>query len=282
MRKTLNTLFEAITKSPQLKMGFIFLAFLLLVAIFTPLIGGTNPKFIFPDVATAPGVNNHVLGTDGLGRDLFNLIVHGTGTSLKIGFVSATISAVIGVVVGGTAGYFGGKLDRIVTEIINVFLMTPTFFLILIIVALFGSSIMNVMIVIGITGWTGNARLMRAQAISIKQRTYVQSAKAIGEKDITILWKHVIPNSIFPIIANTTMHISSSILTEAGLSFLGLGDPNVVSWGQIIYSGKDYLPKGWWISTFSGIAIVFTVYTFFLIGDGLNRVLSPKLKSLSN
>jgi len=271
---------KTILSNGQLRVGFINLSILILVALFTHQIAGDTPKQIFKDITAAPGTNGHILGTDGLGRDLFTLIIYGSGTSLKIGFVAASIAGILGTLIGGTAGYFGGGYDRLISEIINIFLMTPTFFLILIVVALFGSSILNVMIVIGLTSWTGNARLMRAQAISIKQRTYVASAKAIGEKNWTILFKHVIPNSIFPIIANTTMIISSSILIEAGLSFLGLGDPNVISWGQIIYSGKNYLPKAWWICTFSGIAIVYAVYTFFLIGDGLNRVLSPKLKTL--
>lgn len=272
--------FKTAFSNGYLRTGFILLAFLVLIAIFANQIGGNNPKQIYEDLLTPPGVNGHLLGTDGLGRDLFALIIHGTRTSLAIGIVAASISAVLGTLLGGISGYFGGKFDAVITEVMNVFLMTPTFFLILIIVALFGSSIFNVMVVIGMTSWTGNARLMRAQAISIKQRTFVKSAKALGQRDRVILFKHVIPNGIFPIIANTTMNISSSILTEAGLSFLGLGDPNVISWGQLIHSGKVYLPDSWWICAFSGVAIILTVYTFFLIGDGLNRVLSPKLSTL--
>lgn len=264
----------------NLCIGFTLLVCLVLVAVFAEQIGGSEPKTIYDEVLAAPGVAGHLLGTDGLGRDLFSLLIHGSRTSLLIGIVAASISAVLGTLLGGLSGYFGGRFDAVISEIINIFMMTPTFFLILIIVALFGSSIFNVMVVIGLTSWTGNARLMRAQAISIKQRTFVKSAKALGQRDLVILFKHIIPNGIFPIIANTTMNISSSILTEAGLSFLGLGDPNVMSWGQIIYNGKVYLPDSWWICTFSGIAIILTVYTFFMIGDGLNRVLSPKLSTL--
>ena len=161
--------------------------------------------------------------------------------------------------------------------LINVFLMIPSFFLVLIIVAMFGSSMVNVMFVIGLTSWPSNARMMRVQAMSIKERTFVKSAVAMGESKRQILFKYIIPNGLFPVIANTTMGVAKAILTEASLSFLGLGDPNVVSWGQIIYHGKQYMPKGWWISTFAGVAVVFTVLTFFLIGDGLNRVLSPKM-----
>ena len=273
--------FKLMFSNNNLRVGFILLTCLVLVAVFADQIGGGDPKTIYDDVLAAPGEAGHLLGTDGLGRDLFSLLIHGSRTSLRIGIVAASISAVMGTLLGGLSGYFGGKLDAVISEVINIFMMTPTFFLILIIVALFGSSIFNVMIVIGLTSWTGNARLMRAQAISIKQRTFVKSAKALGQRDMVILFKHVIPNGIFPIIANTTMNISSSILTEAGLSFLGLGDPNVTSWGKIIFSGKVYLPDSWWICTISGIAIILTVYTFFMIGDGLNRVLSPKLSALN-
>jgi peptide/nickel transport system permease protein len=181
---------------------------------------------------------------------------------------------------GGVAGYYGGKIDGVVGEMINIFMMMPTFFLILIIVALFGSGLFNVMVVIGLTTWVGNAKLMRAQAMSLRNRTFIKSAESIGESKLMILFKHIIPNGIFPIIANTTMGIAGAILTESSLAFLGLGDPNVISWGQIIQNGKSYLVDGWWICVFSGLAIIFTVVTFYLIGDGLNRVLSPKLRNL--
>ena len=171
-------------------------------------------------------------------------------------------------------------LDAVLGELINVFMMMPTFFLVLIVVALFGSGLFNVMVVMGLTSWVGNAKLMRAQAMSLRQRTFVRSAEAIGEGRLLILFRHVVPNGIFPIIANTTMGIASAILTESSLAFLGLGDPNVISWGQVIQSGKSYLTNGWWICLFGGLAIIYTVVTFYLIGDGLNRVLSPKLRNL--
>lgn len=170
--------------------------------------------------------------------------------------------------------------DAILGELINVFMMMPTFFLVLIVVALFGSGLFNVMVVMGLTSWVGNAKLMRAQAMSLRQRTFVRSAEAIGESRLSILFRHVVPNGIFPIIANTTMGIASAILTESSLAFLGLGDPNVISWGQVIQSGKSYLTNGWWICLFGGLAIIYTVVTFYLVGDGLNRVLSPKLRNL--
>src|SRR5699024_4043201 len=212
-----------------------------------------------------------------LGGDILSNLVHGTKTSLTIGLVAAAISAIIGTFLGAIAGFYGGKVDWAFSEFMNVFVMTPTFFLILIIVAFFGSNIRNVMIVIGLTSWTANARLMRAQAMALKERTFVKSAEVIGEKKMVILMRHIVPNAIYPIIANTIMNISGAIMTEASLSFLGLGDPNVVSWGQIIAHGKSYLTQAWWITTFPGIMIVLTVLSLFLIGDGINKVMTPKL-----
>ena len=198
---------------------------------------------------------------------------------MKIGIIAAAISGIVGTLIGGIAGFFGGWVDKVIVEFINIFVMTPSFFLILIIVAIFGRDLRYVMIVIGLTSWPGNARLMRAQAISLRQRTFVKAAQAMGESRISIMFKHIIPNGIFPIIANTTMQISGAILTEAGLSFLGLGDPNIVSWGQMINSGKQYLVKCPWISAIPGIFVVITVLTFFMIGEGLNRFISPKMQS---
>ena len=211
-----------------------------------------------------------------MGQDIYSMIIYGVRTSLKVAVISALISGVLGVLIGGAAGFFGGKVDTFVSEVINVFMMLPSFFLILLIIALFGNSIYNVMIVIGITTWPSNAKLMRAQALSLRQRTFVKSAEAMGETKLQILFKYIIPNGIFPVIANTTMGMSNAILTEAGLSFLGLGDPSIISWGQMIYTGKQYITSAWWISTFAGVAIMITVLIFYLLGDGLNHVLNPK------
>lgn len=265
-----------IRSNTQLMIGLILLAILLVIAIFGPMVAPFNPKILNDDLLAPPGPV-YRLGTDNLGRDVFSQVLYGAKTSLEIGFVAAMISAVIGVIFGGIAGFYGGLADRILNEIMNIFLMLPTFFLILLIIATFGSSMFNVMVVIGLTSWVGNARLMRAQAKAIRERTFIKSSIAMDESKFSILIRHVLPNGIFPIIANTTMNISGAILTEAGLSFLGLGDPNVVSWGQVISNGKGYLPKAWWITTFPGIMTIFTVLTFFLIGEGLNRVLSPKM-----
>ena len=275
-KSKIRAAWKTIRANKQLMLGLIFLLVLLIIAVVGPIVAPFDPKRLNDDLLAPPGPL-YRLGTDNLGRDVFSQILHGAKTSLEIGFVAAMISAVIGVIFGGIAGFYGGIADRILNEIMNIFLMLPTFFLILLIIATFGSSMFNVMVVIGLTSWVGNARLMRAQAKAIRERTFIKSSVAMGESRFSILIRHVLPNGIFPIIANTTMNISGAILTEAGLSFLGLGDPNVVSWGQVISNGKGYLPKAWWITTFPGLMTIFTVLTFFLIGEGLNRVLSPKM-----
>ena len=279
MKKTLQKAWAVIRGNTQLKIGLVLLCLLLLTALLAPLLAPYEPFFLSDELVAAPsGV--HPLGTDGLGRDVLSMLIFGTRTSLVVGITAAFIAGIIGTLLGGVAGYFGGRTDAVLGELINIFMMMPTFFLVLIVVALFGSGLFNVMVVMGLTSWVGNAKLMRAQAMSLRQRTFVRASEAIGERRLSILFRHVIPNGIFPIIANTTMGIASAILTESSLAFLGLGDPNIISWGQVIQSGKSYLTNGWWICLFGGLAIIYTVVTFYLIGDGLNRVLSPKLRDL--
>ena len=279
MKQTLCRTWAVVQKNTQLKVGLVRLCILLFVALFAPILSPYDPHYLSNELVEGPS-SLHILGTDGLGRDVLSMLIYGTRTSLIVGVTAAFIAGIIGTLLGGIAGFFGGKTDAVLGEFINVFMMMPTFFLVLIVVALFGSGLFNVMVVMGLTSWVGNAKLMRAQAMSLRQRTFIKSAESIGESRLAILFRHVIPNGIFPIIANTTMGIASAILTESSLAFLGLGDPNVISWGQVIQSGKSYLTNGWWICLFGGLAIIYTVVTFYLVGDGLNRVLSPKLRNL--
>ena len=262
--KRLASLWKA---SRQLRVGLLLFLGVLLVAILA-------------GVLMPPGSENHPLGTDHMGHDVLSMILHGSRTSLTIGIVSALISGLIGTMLGAFAGYFGGALDKITSEVINIFLMIPTFFLVLIIVSIFGSNMFNVMLVIGLTSWPSNDRMMRVQAMSLKERTYIKGAVVMGESRLRILFKYIIPNGLFPVIANTTMGVAKAILTEASLSFLGLGDPNIVSWGQMVYDGKAFLQTGWWISTLPGLSIMMIVVIFYMIGDGLNYALSPRMKKL--
>ena len=272
----------ALRQDAQLRFGVIGLAILLLLCLLAPVLATVDPYYYGPDSLAAPGVSGHLLGTTHLGQDVFSMLVYGVRTSLMVAIVSSMLSGIIGVVIGGIGGYFGGKVDVVISEIINIFLMIPVFFLIMLIVSLFGSDIKNVMIVIGITNWSKNAKLMRAQALSLRERTFVKSAIALGETKMQVLFKYILPNGIFPVVANTTRGMAGAILTEASLSFLGLGDPNVISWGQMIYQGKQYITTAWWISAFSGIAVIITVIIFYMLGDGLNHVLNPKYNQGGN
>ena len=274
--KFINKAKRAFLKDRQLRFGIYGIVLLLLIVIFAPLIATEDPYNFGTDILNELGENGHILGTNKMGQDVFSMIIYGTKTSLKVAIISALISGILGILIGGAAGFFGGRVDQVISEIINIFMMLPTFFLILLIIAFFGNSLTNVMIVIGITTWPSNAKLMRAQALSLRERTFVKAATAMGETKRQILFKYIIPNGIFPVIANTTVGMSNAILTEAGLSFLGLGDPNTISWGQMIYEGKAYITNAWWVATFAGLAIVITVTIFYLLGDGLNHVLNPK------
>ncbi len=267
---------RTIKSDRQLMLGLIGITMIVLIMLFANQLSTHNPNEYGPYSKTAPLQNGHLLGTNHLGQDVYSMLIHGTITSMKVAVISALISGALGVLIGGISGFFGGKVDTVVSELINVFIMIPTFFLILLIVSLFGSSLTNVMIVIGLTTWPSNAKLMRAQALSLRERTFVKSAQALGETRMQILFKYILPNGIYPVIANTTRAMAGAILTEAALSFLGLGDPMVISWGQMIYAGKQYITTAWWISAFPGLTVVITVIIFYLLGDGLNHVLNPK------
>ena len=260
----------------QLSVGLFGAAVLLFLFIGAPLITSVDPRYFGAYMLSAPGENGHILGSTQLGQDVYTMIVFGARTSLMVALGASLLSSLFGVIVGGIGGFFGGGVDRIIREIINAFMMLPHLFLILLIVAFFGNNMFNIMIAIAIATWPSNAMLMRAQALSIKERTYVHAGEAIGESKLQILVRYIIPNGIFPVIANTTAHIGQAILAEAGLAFLGLGDPTVISWGQMIQAGRPLITSAWWVTVFPGLAIVFTVMTFFLLGDGLSHLFNPK------
>jgi peptide/nickel transport system permease protein len=276
MKRLLSNCWRAFKADRALRAGVLGIIALLLIVVFAPTLATHDPTSFEFDRLLAPGENGHLLGTNHLGQDVYSMLIYGVGTSLKIAIISAMISGALGILIGGLGGFLGGKVDLVISEFINIFLMIPTFFLILLIISLFGNNIVNVMVVIGVTTWPGNAKLMRAQALSLRERTFVRAATAMGETKSQILFKYILPNGMFPVVANTTRGMAGAILTEAALSFLGLGDPNIISWGQMIYQGKSYITTAWWISGVAGIAVVVTVIIFYLLGDGLNHVLNPK------
>jgi len=267
--------------NPYGVVGLVIFLILLCFAIFAFYISPYKPNALSEDVLSPPSYK-HPFGTDHLGRDVFSRIVYGTRVSLSVGFVAAGISALLGIFIGAFSGYYGGIVDEIVSKIIDSFLMIPIFFLILIIVAIFGSNLFYIMLVIGLTTWPSNARIMRAQTLSLKERGLVKIAKSIGESNLRILFSHIIPNGMYPVVANSALQMGGAILTEAALSFLGLGDPNVTSWGKMINEARTYMSFAWWTIVFPGVFTILAVVAFSFIGDGLQHTLYPKLSGVES
>ena len=225
----------------------------------------------------APG-SQFLMGTDNLGRDIFLRVLWGTRASLLVGVLSAGISAVLGIIMGAIAGYYGGWIDDLLSRTIDVFLIMPIFFLLILVVSLFGNNIYFVILAIGAVTWPRNARIMRAQAMTLRTRAYVTAAIGSGASSLRTLFFHVVPNGIAPVIANSMLMVGQAILTEAGLSFLGLGDPNIISWGQMIRTGQQSFATSWWMAFFPGLMLVILVSAVNYFGDGLSVVLNPRMK----
>lgn len=257
-------------------LGLIIVAFISIIAILAPVIAPEGPytqslNFLMPPSSTYP------MGTDNLGRNVFNQVIWGARVSLLFGFCAAGISFIIGTLIGALAGFYGGVIDDLLSRTTEVFMLLPRLFLIIMLISLYGSNIIMAIAVVGFTIWPSNARLMRAQALTIKKRGYVMAAFGSGTSRIRILFKHVLPNGIQPVIVNTSFMVGNAIMLEAGLSFLGLGDPNKMSWGQILKLARYYVRTGPWLAIFPGIAIIFLVWSFYSIGDGINYALNPRL-----
>jgi peptide/nickel transport system permease protein len=249
----------------------------LVMAVLSSWLAPFQPLSIGKDSFRPPD-STYLLGTDDLGRDLLSGVLWGARVSLLVGLLSAFTSTLIGVIVGSASGYYGGWADDLLMRLTEFFLVIPRFFLALIIVALFGSSIWNIIFVIGILSWPVTARLVRAEFLSLRGKEFVEAVRAIGAPDRRIILRHMLPNAGPPIVISGSLQIARAILMEAGLSFLGLGDPNQMSWGMMLYNAQRFLRHAWWTATFPGLAIFFIVMGFNLIGDGLNDALNPKQK----
>tara|TARA_Y100001968_G_scaffold1148_1_gene929 strand:- start:2186 stop:3190 length:1005 start_codon:yes stop_codon:yes gene_type:complete len=225
-----------------------------------------------------PGKNNHFLGTDQLGRDVLSGIIHGFRTSLIIGFVVMSIASIIGITLGALAGYYGGWVDIIIQRLIELMLTMPTFFLILTIVAFYpGGGIWVIMIVIGLTSWTGIARYTRGEFLKTRNLDFVSASVAMGNSELRTIFRHILPNSIAPVLVAVAFGIASAILTESSMAFLGITPANSFTWGTIlaVARGATY---AWWLALFPGLAIFITVTVYNLVGEGLRDALDPRLK----
>ena len=243
--------------------------------IFPP-IPFTPSEYDLDYIVSAP-CSVHILGTDEQGRSLAARMVHGTRVSIFVGFVAVFIYVTIGIIIGAIAGFYGGVLDLVISRIIEIVMCFPTFFLILTILALWGPSLLNVMIVIGITGWTGVARIVRGEFIKLRGMDFVIASKAIGATDSWIILKHILPNSLAPVLVTATFGIASTILIESSLSFLGFGvQPPTPSWGDILSQSRDFMDFAWWLTLIPGFAIFMTITAYNLVGEGLQDALDPK------
>lgn len=255
------------------------LLFLYALAIFAPILSTHDYRAVNPENRLAPPSAEHWFGTDDIGRDLFSRVLWGARISLSVGFVSAGFSVIIGTIVGATAGYFGGRIDDFLMRLTEVVMAFPTFFLLITVVSIFPRSIFNIMLVIGVTSWTGLARLVRAQFLTLKEQDFAEAARALGANHGRIIFRHILPNAVAPIIVNTSLAISGAILTESGLSFLGLGvtepDP---SWGNILNRGRGFIRHAPWMIMVPGLFIFITIMAFNFVGDGLRDALDPRMK----
>jgi peptide/nickel transport system permease protein len=272
---------RAFSKNRTAVVGLIVIVGLYYVALITPLVTPADPS-AQGNLLTErflPLSAAHRLGTDQYGRDVLARLLYGARISLTIGFVAVGISVSIGTLVGATAGYLGGIADAVIMRFVDMIISFPRLILLVTIVAVFDRSIFLIVVVLGLTLWPGTARIVRGEVLSLREREFVQAARALGYSTRRIILRHIIPNALAPVIVAATLGIGNTIVLEAGLSFLGLGVAGTPSWGSMVAEGRGDLLNAWWLATFPGLAIVFTVLSFNLVGDGLRDALDPRLRT---
>ncbi|MCZ7560706.1 MAG: ABC transporter permease [Burkholderiaceae bacterium] len=265
-------------RNPSAIAGMVILGIVLVTAIFGPLVYVADPFEIRAAPMTPPFSEEAWLGADYLGRDVLTTLVYGGRATLLVGAVAALLSVIIGITIGAIAGYYGGRVDALLMRVTEFFQVLPALLFAMVVVTLFSPTLVTVTIAIGIVIWPGTARLTRAEFMKVRGLEFVRAESAIGAGDARIIWKVILPNAFPPLVVSATLAVGSAILFEAGLSFLGLGDPNQMSWGLMIGSSRQYVLTSWWAVTFPGAAIFVTVLAVSLIGDGLNDALNPKLR----
>jgi peptide/nickel transport system permease protein len=272
-----KTLLQKALQNPLSKAGFIIIVLVFVLAMLAPIIAPYDPNDINVKAILLSPSWQHWMGTDGLGRDVLSRMLYGGRISLLVGLVAVGIATAIGIVLGAIAGYYRGWVDTFIMRLVDVMLSIPSFFLILAVIAFLTPSIINVMIVIGLTSWMGVTRLVRAEFLSLSGREFVLASRTLGAKDARLIFTHLLPNSLTPIIVSSVLGVAGAVLMESGLSFLGLGvQAPQASWGNILTDGKDYIQFAWWLSLFPGLAILITVLGYNLLGEGLRDALDPR------
>ena len=254
-----------------------FVATAVLAYLFSPY----DPFALGDETLLAPRAD-HWMGTDDLGRDTLSRVIHGARVPLLVGFLATATSLALGILIGSLSGYFGGRTDTVLMRATEYVLVVPRFFLALLVVAMLGTGIMKIVLVIGFLGWPEVARVVRAQFLSFREREFVLAARAIGASHAQVIFREILPNAIPPAVVVASILVARAILLEAGLSFLGLGDPNLISWGSLLSEAQERISASVWLAIFPGLAISLLVLCVNLFGDGINDVLNPKLRKNSN
>jgi peptide/nickel transport system permease protein len=274
-------LWKNLKRNKMALLGLIIIVIIVLLAIFADQIANYDQVVIKQNLRMRlkPPSAQHWLGTDEFGRDIFARLVHGARVSLKVGILAVGIAIAIGGFLGAVAGYYGGKLDNIIMRIMDIFLAVPSILLAIAIVSALGPNLLNLMIAVSISSVPRYARIVRASVLSIRDQEFIEAARAIGANDARIICRHIIPNSLAPVIVQGTLGVAGAILSTAGLSFIGLGiQPPAPEWGSMLSGGRQYLRYAWWVTTFPGVSIMITILSLNLLGDGLRDALDPRLK----
>jgi peptide/nickel transport system permease protein len=275
----ISSLIYRVKKSPLTIVGLLIISTLSLTAIFASYIAPYEHDEINPPHRLRPPSREHLCGTDTAGRDIFSRIVYGSRISIQIGVTVVSLAAVFGSLVGLFSGYIGGKFDEVVMRLTDVFFSIPYLILAMAIAAALGPNLVNAMLSLAIVWWPIYARLTRAQALLIRESTYIEAARGLGASNLRIIFRHVLPNSFSPLIVQASLDFGNAVMFAAALSFIGLGaQPPTPEWGAMISMGKNYLRESWWYPTFPGLAIFITVLGFNLIGDGIRDITDPRMK----
>lgn len=273
--------FQQYWKGRLNRFALVFTLGLFGMAVFAPLISPYSPTEYDLDATLISPQASHWLGTDEQGRDILSRMIHGSRISLSVGFVAVGISVVIGIFFGALAGFYGGKVDMAISRAIEVMICFPTFFLILAVIAFIGPGLLNIMIVIGATGWTGVARLVRGEFFKLRNQEFVLGVQSLGASVSRIIFRHLLPNALAPVMISASFGVASAILTESALSYLGFGvQPPTPSWGDILSQSQDFMDIAWWLTLFPGVSIFITVTMFNLVGEGLRDAIDPRSRSL--
>ena len=265
-------------------LGAGLLLLMVLSAFLAPVLAPHDPleaevtKRLRPPVWTAKGTSEYLLGTDQLGRDVLSRTIYGSRVSLIVGITAVVISGVLGVLLGLIAAQ-GGRLDALIMRVADVQLAFPFILLAIAVVAVVGGGLLNVILILGVTGWVSYGRVVRSQALSVKEKEYVEAARALGSRSLVLVFRHILPNVMTPVIVLATFNVASYMVAEASLTFLGLGvQPTIPSWGIMLADGREYMRAGWWMAIFPGLALVLTVLSINLLGDWLREYLDPRLR----